>query len=117
MVITKDMVDYQSVEAHFETNNLYTFYPKSQKPIKAVTRHPPQNTPAEDIYDGPVDLDSDVISLKTSSKLPSLCYSSIKVGAYKSQNALTQCYNCQNFGPIRENCKQPPLCLWYEGSH
>jgi hypothetical protein len=65
-IITKDMVDYQSVKAHFETNNLsyYTFYPKSQKPIKAVICHLPQNTPAEDIHDGLVDLSFDVISVK-----------------------------------------------------
>jgi hypothetical protein len=60
------MVDYQSVKAHFETNNLsyYTFYPKSQKLIKAVICHLHQNTPAEDIRNGLVDLDFDVISVK-----------------------------------------------------
>jgi hypothetical protein len=65
-VITKDMVDYQSVKTHFETNNhsYYTFYPKSQKLIKAVIRHLPQNTPVEDILDGLVDLSFDVISIK-----------------------------------------------------
>jgi hypothetical protein len=49
-VITKDMVDFQSVKVHFETNNLsyYSFYPKAKKPINAVIRHQPQNTPAED---------------------------------------------------------------------
>jgi hypothetical protein len=37
-VTTKAMVDYQSVKGHFEANNLsyYTFYPKSERPIKAV---------------------------------------------------------------------------------
>jgi hypothetical protein len=35
-VLTKDMVDYQAVKAHFENTKLsyYTFYPKSQKPVK-----------------------------------------------------------------------------------
>jgi hypothetical protein len=65
-VITKVMVDYQSVKSNFETNNLsyYIFYLKSQKPIKAVISHLPQNTPVEDIAEGLVDLGSDVISVK-----------------------------------------------------
>jgi hypothetical protein len=57
-VVTMDMVDYQSVKAFFETNNLsyYTFYPKSENPIKAEILHLPTNTPAEDIAVGLVDL-------------------------------------------------------------
>jgi hypothetical protein len=37
-ITTKDMVDYQSVKGHFESNNLsyYAFYSKSERPIKAV---------------------------------------------------------------------------------
>jgi hypothetical protein len=52
--------------ADFQDNNLayFTFYPKSQKPMKAVTRHLPLNTSAEDISDGLVSLDFDVISVK-----------------------------------------------------
>jgi hypothetical protein len=63
---TKDMVDYQSVKGHFETNNLscYTFYPKSERPIKAVIRHLPTNTPAKDIAEGLVDLSFEVISVR-----------------------------------------------------
>jgi hypothetical protein len=30
----------------------FTFFPKSEKPIKAVFRHVPQNTTTEDISDG-----------------------------------------------------------------
>jgi hypothetical protein len=53
-------------ENHYNTNNLsyYTLYPKSQKPIKAVIRHLPQNTPAEDMHDGLVDLGFYVINVK-----------------------------------------------------
>jgi hypothetical protein len=40
-------------------------------------------------------------------KLSSLCHISIKVEAMKSKNTLTQCYNCQQFGHIWANCKQP----------
>jgi hypothetical protein len=44
-------VEYLAVKAHFDSNNLsyFTFYPESMKPIKAVIRHLPPNTPAEDI--------------------------------------------------------------------
>jgi hypothetical protein len=60
------MADFQSVKSHFDANNLYyySFYPKSEKLIKAVIRHMPHSTPAEDIFDGPVSLVFDVISLK-----------------------------------------------------
>jgi hypothetical protein len=65
-VVTKNMMDYQSVKTYFESKNLpyYIFYPKSEKPIKAVISHLPINTPAEDIAEGPVDLGFDVISVK-----------------------------------------------------
>jgi hypothetical protein len=65
-VVTKDMVDYQAVRAHFDQNSLtyFTFFPKSEKPVKAVIRHLPSNTPAKDISDGLVDLGFDVISVK-----------------------------------------------------
>jgi hypothetical protein len=44
-------------------------------------------------------------------KLSSLCHISIKVEAYKSQNTLSQCFNCQKFGHVWANCRQPPRCL------
>jgi hypothetical protein len=65
-VITRGIVDFLAVKFHLEKNNLsyFTFYPKSEKPIKAVIRHLPQNTPAEDICDGLVNLGFGVISVK-----------------------------------------------------
>jgi hypothetical protein len=59
-VITKDLMDFQAVKLHFQSNNLsfYSFFSKSEKPIKAVIRHlPPINTPAEDIAEGLGDRD------------------------------------------------------------
>jgi hypothetical protein len=52
-------------------------------------------------------------------KLPSLCHISIKVEVYRAQTGLTQCHNCQPFGHVWANCKQPPppRCLWCVGSH
>jgi hypothetical protein len=50
-------------------------------------------------------------------QLPSLCHIANTVEAYRAQNDLTQCHNCQQFGHIWANCKQPPCCLWCgEGS-
>jgi hypothetical protein len=45
-------------------------------------------------------------------KLSSLCRISVKIEVYKSQNALTHCYNCQKFGHVWANCMQPHRCLW-----
>jgi hypothetical protein len=65
-VITKSLTDFEAVKSYFSSQNLtyYSFFPKSQKPIKTVLRHLPLNTPAEDISEGPVTLGNDVISVK-----------------------------------------------------
>jgi hypothetical protein len=65
-IITKTMADFQHSNPTYKKNSLayFTFYPKSLKPIKAVIRHDPLNTPAEDISDGLVSLGVDVISVK-----------------------------------------------------
>jgi hypothetical protein len=60
------------VKSHFDANNLsyYSFYPKSEKPMKAVTHHLPHNPPAEDISDWLVSLGFDVISVKQMTATP-----------------------------------------------
>jgi hypothetical protein len=50
-------------------------------------------------------------------KLNSLHHIIIKVGPYRAQTGLTQGYNCQNFGHVWANCRQPPRCLWCGGGH
>jgi hypothetical protein len=64
--LTKAMENSSAVRSYLENNNLayFIFYPKSLKPTNAVIRHPPLNTPEEDISDGLVRLDFDVISVK-----------------------------------------------------
>jgi hypothetical protein len=150
-VLTRSLVDFAAVKSYLETHNLpyFTYYPKSLKSIKAVIRHLPTNTPAQDISDGLIDLGFDIISVKqmtTTSqstseraqttnlplflimlsrtsksqeifKLTALCHIAVRVETYRAQNGLTQCHNCQQFGYVWANCKQPPRCLWCGGSH
>jgi hypothetical protein len=145
------MEDFLTIRKYLEGKNLsyFTFFHKSEKPIKAVRRHLHLNTPAQDISDGLTDLGFDIISVKqmTSTRrspsegsvprnlplflitlprtaksqeifrLTALCHISIGVEAYRAQNALTQCHNCQRLGHVWANCKQPPRCLWCGGSH
>jgi hypothetical protein len=139
-IITKTLGDFPAVKSYLETHNLhyFTFYPKSLKPIKAVIRHIPLNTPSQDISDGLMDLgfDINVKQMSTTCRSPSegtlsknlplflitlprtakfqeifrliaLWHIAIRVEAYKAQNGLTQCHNCQQFGHVWANCKQP----------
>jgi hypothetical protein len=94
--------------------------------------------PAEEIWEGLVELGFDIISVKqmsttrrsqgsASTSLPlflitlprsekshetfkqtSLCYIAIKIEPCKSQTGLMQCHNCQQFSNVWANCKQPP---------
>jgi hypothetical protein len=60
------MADFLAIRSHFEGNSLsfYTFFPKSEKPIKAVVRHLSLDTPTENICDGLVSLGFDVVRVK-----------------------------------------------------
>jgi hypothetical protein len=50
-------------------------------------------------------------------RLTALCHIAIRVEVYRAQNGLTQCHNCQQFGHIWANYKQPPCRLWCGGGH
>jgi hypothetical protein len=50
-------------------------------------------------------------------KLTNLNHILIQVEAYRARTGLTQCYNCQQFGHVWANYKQPPRCLWCGGGH
>jgi hypothetical protein len=144
------MEDFTAIKKHLESTNLsyFTYFPKSKKPIKAVIRYLPSNTPAQDICDGLTDLGFDSISVKPMSstrrsqpqgtphrnlplflitlprtarsqeifQLTALCHIAIGVEAYRAQNGLTQCHNCQQYGHVWANWKQPPRCLWCGGA-
>jgi hypothetical protein len=60
------MSDFKSVKSNFDSQNLsyYSFFSASEKPIKAVIRHLPHNTSAEDISDGLVSRVFKVVSIK-----------------------------------------------------
>jgi hypothetical protein len=64
-IVTKEM-DFSAIKTFLETNKLpfFTFFPKSEKHVKAVIHHLPLNTPAEDISDGLVSMGCDVICVK-----------------------------------------------------
>jgi hypothetical protein len=142
----RGIAHFQYVKSHFDVNNLsyYSFYPKSKRPVNAVICHLPHNTPAEDLSDRLVSLGFDVISVKqmiaihqsTTINLPfflitlprmaksqnffrlqSLCHIEIRVKAYRAQNGLVQCHDCQQFSHVWANCKQPPHCLWCGSGH
>jgi hypothetical protein len=149
-VVTKEIEDVCAIRVYHEANNLnyFTFHPKSEKPIMAVIRNLPIQTPSEDISKGLEELGYSIISVKqvTASrpsperikqinlplflitlarndkspdifKLSTLCHIVIKAEAYKVQNDLKQCFNCQKFGNIWVNCRQPLCCLWCGGGH
>jgi hypothetical protein len=65
-IVIKEMDDFSAIKKHLESTNLsyFTYFPKSEKPIKAVIRHLPSNTPAQDICDGLTDLGFHIISVK-----------------------------------------------------
>jgi hypothetical protein len=50
-------------------------------------------------------------------ELTSRYHIAIRGEAYKAQTYLTQCYNCQKFGNISPNCKQPPRFMLCGGGH
>jgi hypothetical protein len=50
-------------------------------------------------------------------RLTALCHIAIRVEAYRAQNGLTQCHNCQQFGHVWANSKQLPHCLWCGSGH
>jgi hypothetical protein len=144
------MPEYSVMKSYLEKNNLhyFIFFPNSEKPLKAVIRHLPPDTPAEDISDGLEGLGFNIINVKQMPgtrtapngqthveplplflvilsrnvkfqeifKLNSLNHI-IKVELCRVHTGLTQRYNCQKFGYIWANCKQPPRCLWCGGGY
>jgi hypothetical protein len=75
-IVTRERADFSAIRKHLDNNNLsyFTFSPKSEKHVKAVIRHLPTNTPAQDISDGLMGLSFGIISVKqmsTTRRLPS----------------------------------------------
>jgi hypothetical protein len=65
-IVSKEMADYSATRHYLDCQHLnyFTFFPKSEKPIKAVIRHLLADTPAEDISNALVELGFDIISVK-----------------------------------------------------
>jgi hypothetical protein len=65
-IITKEMADYSAIKSNIQKNNLqyFTFSPNSEKPIKAVIRHLPPDTPAEVIFNSLENLGFNIIDVR-----------------------------------------------------
>jgi hypothetical protein len=66
IVVTKENKDFSAIKELFNSQNLnyFTFFPKSLKPMKAIIRHLPGNTPTEEIYEGLEELGFDIKRVK-----------------------------------------------------
>jgi hypothetical protein len=64
--MTYDMSDYLAAKHYFDSQKLpyFTFYPKWEKPIRAVIRHLPIDTSEEDVSHGFVELGFDILNVK-----------------------------------------------------
>jgi hypothetical protein len=64
--LTKGMADFSAIKSFSLSKKIssYSFFPKSHKSIKAVIRHLPSNTHAEEIYEALLELGFDAISVK-----------------------------------------------------
>jgi hypothetical protein len=128
------------MKSYFEKRNLhyFTLSPNFEKPVKAVIRHLPPDTPAENLSNRLEDLGFSVINVRqmtngtarngqthavplplflviltiniTSQEISKLNSLNhiIKVELYRAQTG-------QKFGNVWANCKQPPGCLWCGG--
>jgi hypothetical protein len=69
------MADFSLIKNYLEKNNLsyFTFFPKSEKPVKAVIRHLPHNTSAEDISDCLVSLHKECLEEGKASSTQTCC--------------------------------------------
>jgi hypothetical protein len=133
------MADYSAIKAYLSSQNLnyFTFYPKSLKLIKAVIRHLPENTPAEEIYEGLVEIGFYIISVKQMSttrqshgptstsltlflialprseksqeifKLTIICYIAITVELYKLQSQFGHVWALQATSPLPVVWRRP----------
>jgi hypothetical protein len=140
-VITKEMANYLAIKSQLQKKKkkkkkipFYTFHPKSVKPIKAIIRYLPSNTPAEDIANELLALGFRVIGVRQMTptrpqasdnlplflvklprsdksqeifKLTSLSHV-IRVEAHRAQTDLTQCLlTASNLGTYGQTAGNP----------
>jgi hypothetical protein len=138
-IITKEMANYSAMKPYLERNNLPKFWKAykgcnpSPSPRYASGRHfqQPEDlgfnvisvrqlTTNQRAPNGQTNVETLPLFLVILTrnikyqeifKLNSLNHIIIKVESYRAQTGLTQCYNCQNFGHVWANFKQPPPCL------
>jgi hypothetical protein len=84
--------------------------------MSSTGRSQPQGTPPRNLPLFLITLPRTAWSQEIS-QLTALCHIATGVEAYRAQNGLTQCHNCQQFVHVWANCKQTPRCLWCGGGH
>jgi hypothetical protein len=137
---TREMADYSAIMRHLHAHNApyHKLDLQPMKPMKAVIRQLPGDTPAEDTSNEVATLGYSVISVRQmtailpqpqggyktfsvtcNEKFPDIfkltCpgHIVIKAEEYRAQAGLTQCYNCQKFGHVWAKWRPPPsCCLW-----
>jgi hypothetical protein len=79
-VLTKGMADFVAVKEHFISSlAYYSFFPKSLKPVKAVIRHLPIITPAQDISEGLEHLGFDVCGIRQTTQFRNIFESTFSI--------------------------------------
>jgi hypothetical protein len=76
------------MKSYLEKNNLqyFTFSPNSEKPIKAVIRHPPPDTPAEDISNS---LEPTTPAFERPKTIHALDRAATEIGLHKEKKSVT----------------------------
>lgn len=57
------------------------------------------------------------ISITDIIKTNKVCYCVVKWEKFKNKSGVTQCYKCQSFGHIANNCYRDPYCVKCAGNH
>jgi hypothetical protein len=75
-IIAKEMADYSAMKSYLEKNYLhyFIFCPNSEKPMKAVIRQLPIDTPAEVIFSNLEDLGFNVINMRQMTATPRVLF-------------------------------------------
>lgn len=145
--LTKNMEDYNTVQAEISKANLeyHTYTPEEKRAPRMVLKHIPPNVTPEEIKEDLATKDLNVTKVvqmfkknsdNTIIKYPmyiisfpsgtpmakifsvkKVCQCIVSWEKIKSNNGIIQCYRCQSFGHVAENCHRVQKCLKCSGPH